>query len=172
MDYDVDGGDDDFTNGFWRQCEAAHGDHRLKTGERFARRVDRARRNARAFERGCQQHGIRIEYRPPDPAANPYLAYTALLMAGLDGVINKIDPGEPLDKNIYELPPEELAKVPQVCGSLREALDSLKADHDFLKKGNVFSQDFIESYIDLKMEEVYAFEHTPHPIEFKMYYSV
>src|SRR4051794_33109820 len=114
----------------------------------------------------------RVEVRFPDPGANPYLAYTAMLMAGLDGIENKIHPGGPMDKDLYALPPEELAKVPQVCGSLREALDSLKADHEYLKKGNVFSQDFIESYIELKMEEVYAFEHTPHPIEFKMYYSV
>ena len=116
--------------------------------------------------------GKRVEVRFPDPGANPYLAYAAMLMAGLDGIENKIHPGGPMDKDLYALPPEELAKVPQVCGSLREALDSLKADHSFLTKGNVFSQDFIESYIDLKMEEVYAFEHTPHPIEFKMYYSV
>src|SRR5476649_850285 len=117
-------------------------------------------------------NGKRVEVRFPDPGANPYLAYAAMLMAGLDGIENKIHPGGPMDKDLYALPPEELAKVPQVCGSLREALDSLKADHDFLKKGNVFSEDFIDSYIDLKYEEVYAFEHTPHPIEFKMYYSV
>ena len=116
--------------------------------------------------------GKRVEVRFPDPGANPYLAYAALLMAGLDGIENKIHPGGPMDKDLYALPPEELAKVPQVCGSLREALDSLKADHAFLLKGNVFSQDFIDSYIDLKMEDVYAFEHTPHPVEFKMYYSV
>jgi glutamine synthetase len=117
-------------------------------------------------------NGKRVEVRFPDPGANPYLAYAAMLMAGLDGIENKIHPGGPMDKDLYALPPEELAKVPQVCGSLREALDSLKADHDFLKKGNVFSEDFIDSYIELKYEEVYAFEHTPHPIEFKMYYSV
>ena len=116
--------------------------------------------------------GKRVEVRFPDPGANPYLAYAAMLMAGLDGIENKIHPGGPMDKDLYALPPEELAKVPQVCGSLREALDNLRADHEFLKKGNVFSQDFIESYIELKMEEVYAFEHTPHPVEFKMYYSV
>jgi glutamine synthetase len=116
--------------------------------------------------------GKRVEVRFPDPGANPYLAYAAMLMAGLDGIENKIHPGGPMDKDLYALPPEELAKVPQVCGSLREALDCLRADHEFLKKGNVFSQDFIDSYIDLKMEEVYAFEHTPHPVEFKMYYSV
>jgi glutamine synthetase len=116
--------------------------------------------------------GKRVEVRFPDPAANPYLAYAALLMAGLDGIENKIHPGGPMDKDLYALPPEELASVPQVCGSLREALDSLRADNEFLKKGGVFSQDFIDSYINLKMEEVYAFEHTPHPVEFKMYYSV
>ncbi len=116
--------------------------------------------------------GKRVEVRFPDPGANPYLAYAAMLMAGLDGIENKIHPGGPMDKDLYALPPEELAKVPQVCGSLREALDCLKADHGFLTKGNVFSADFIDSYIDLKMEEVYAFEHTPHPVEFKMYYSV
>ncbi|MBN9590102.1 MAG: type I glutamate--ammonia ligase [Alphaproteobacteria bacterium] len=115
--------------------------------------------------------GKRVEVRFPDAAANPYLAYAAMLMAGLDGIENKIHPGGPMDKDLYALPPEELAKVPQVCGSLREAVDSLKADHEFLTKGGVFSKDFIESYLELKMEEVYAFEHTPHPVEFKMYYS-
>ena len=90
----------------------------------------------------------RIEYRPPDPAANPYLAFAALMMAGLDGIQNKIDPGEPLDKNIYELPPEELKKVPNVAGSLGEALDCLEKDHDFLLKGDVFTQDF-RRHVDL-----------------------
>ena len=89
----------------------------------------------------------RIEYRPPDPAANPYLAFAALLMAGLDGIQNKIDPGEPLDKNIYELPPEELKKVPNVPGSLGEALDCLEKDHEFLLKGDVFTSDFLEMWI-------------------------
>jgi glutamine synthetase len=117
-------------------------------------------------------NGKRVEVRFPDPGANPYLAYAAMLMAGLDGIENKIHPGGPMDKDLYALPPEELAKVPQVCGSLREALDSLTADHEFLLKGGVFSKDFIESYVELKYEEVYAFEHTPHPVEFKMYYSV
>ncbi|EPY02309.1 type I glutamate--ammonia ligase [Magnetospirillum fulvum] len=116
--------------------------------------------------------GKRVEIRFPDPGANPYLAFSAMLMAGLDGIANKIHPGDPMDKNLYDLPPAELAQVPTVCGSLREALDSLKADHDFLVKGDVFSKDFIESYIDLKFEEVYRFEHTPHPVEFQMYYSV
>jgi len=116
--------------------------------------------------------GKRVEVRFPDPGANPYLAFSAMLMAGLDGIENKIHPGDPMDKNLYDLPPEELKTVPQVCGSLREALDSLDKNRAFLKKGGVFSDDFIDSYIELKMEEVYAFEHTPHPIEFQMYYSV
>ena len=116
--------------------------------------------------------GKRVEVRFPDAGSNPYLAFAAMLMAGLDGIENKINPGDPMDKNLYSLPPEELKAIPTVCGSLREALDSLQADNAFLKKGGVFNDDFISSYIDLKMEEVYAFEHTPHPIEFQMYYSV
>ena len=94
------------------------------------------------------------------------------MMAGLDGIINKIHPGDPMDKNLYDLPPEELAEVPTVCGSLREALQSLDADREFLTRGEVFTNDMIDAYIALKWEEVYAFEHTPHPIEFEMYYSV
>jgi glutamine synthetase len=117
-------------------------------------------------------NGKRIEVRFPDPGANPYLAYAGLLMAGLDGIENKIHPGDPMDKDLYALPPEELKEIPTVCGSLREALDNLDRDRAFLKKGGVFSDDFIDSYIELKMAEVHAFEHTPHPIEFKMYYSV
>jgi glutamine synthetase len=116
--------------------------------------------------------GKRVEVRFPDPSANPYLAYAAMLMAGLDGIQNRIHPGDPMDKNLYDLPPEELKDVPTVCGSLREALKSLEADSEFLKKGDVFTEDLIDSYMELKWEEVYAFEHTPHPVEFKMYYSV
>ena len=116
--------------------------------------------------------GKRVEVRFPDPSANPYLAYAAMLMAGLDGIENRIHPGDPMDKNLYDLPPEELKNVPTVCGSLREALQSLKADHEFLMKGDVFSADLIESYSELRWEEIYAFEHAPHPIEYKMYYSV
>jgi glutamine synthetase len=114
----------------------------------------------------------RVEVRFPDPGANPYLAFAAMLMAGLDGVENKIHPGDPIDKNLYDLPPEELAKVPTVCGSLREACESLDADRAFLKKGNVFTDDAIDSYLELRMEEVERFEMMPHPIEFDMYYSV
>ncbi|MCB9948505.1 MAG: type I glutamate--ammonia ligase [Rhodospirillaceae bacterium] len=115
--------------------------------------------------------GKRVEVRFPDPAANPYLAFAAMLMAGLDGIQNRIHPGDPIDKNLYDLPPEELANVPTVCGSLREALTNLEQDHDFLLKGDVFTKDLIEGYLDLKWEDVYAFEHTPHPIEVQMYYS-
>ena len=113
----------------------------------------------------------RVEARFPDPAANPYLCFAALLMAGLDGIKNKIHPGEASDKDLYDLPPEELADIPTVCGSLREALDELKADMGFLTTGGVFTEDQIAGYIDLKMEEVLHYEHTPHPVEFGMYYS-
>jgi glutamine synthetase len=114
----------------------------------------------------------RIEFRPPDPAANPYLAYTALLMAGLDGVLNKLEPGEPLDKNIYELPPEELKKVPNVPGSLGEALDCLEKDHDFLLKGDVFTRDFVDMWVAQKRKEHDALRLRPHPYEFFLYYDV
>ena len=113
----------------------------------------------------------RVEARFPDPAANPYLCFAALLMAGLDGIKNKINPGEASDKDLYDLPPEELADIPTVCGSLREALEELKADMGFLTAGGVFTEDQIQGYIDLKMEEVLHYEHTPHPVEFGMYYS-
>ncbi|MCH9780713.1 MAG: type I glutamate--ammonia ligase [Alphaproteobacteria bacterium] len=116
--------------------------------------------------------GKRVEVRFPDPAANPYLAFTALLMAGLDGIENRIHPGEPMDKDLYDLPPEQLKDVPTVAGSLRESLAALDANRDFLLKGDVFDNDFIDSYIELKSEEVSIFESSPHPIEFKMYYSV
>ncbi|WP_066590838.1 type I glutamate--ammonia ligase [Sphingomonas pruni] len=113
----------------------------------------------------------RVEVRFPDAMANPYLAYAALFMAGLDGIQNKLHPGDAMDKNLYDLPPAELAEVPTVCGSLREALDSLEADMDFLLKGDVFSKDQIEAYIDIKRADVARFEMTPSPVEFDMYYS-
>ncbi len=116
--------------------------------------------------------GKRVEIRFPDPAANPYLAFAAMLMAGLDGIQNKIHPGEAMDKNLYDLPPEELKNVPTVCGSLREALEALAADNAFLRKGDVFSEDFINGYLDLKWSEVHRLEQTPHPVEFELYYSV
>jgi glutamine synthetase len=114
----------------------------------------------------------RVEVRFPDPGANPYLAFSSLLMAGLDGIKNKIDPGEAMDKNLYDLPPRELKKIPTVCGSLRDALSNLDKDRAFLKAGDVFSDGMIDAYIELKMEEVIRFEHTPHPVEYDMYYSV
>ena len=113
----------------------------------------------------------RVEVRFPDPLANPYLAFSAMLMAGIDGILNKIHPGEAMDKDLYHLPPEELKHIPTVCGSLREALENLDKDREFLTKGGVFTDDLIDSYIALKYEEVYNYEHTPHPVEFDMYYS-
>lgn len=113
----------------------------------------------------------RVEFRFPDALANPYLAYAALLMAGLDGIQNKIHPGEAMDKNLYDLPPAELVNVPTVCGSLREALVALQDDHDFLLKGDVFTKDQIEAYADIKWQDVINFETTPSPVEYDMYYS-
>ena len=114
----------------------------------------------------------RMEIRFPDPSANPYLAFTALMMAGLDGIRNKIHPGDPMDKNLYDLPPEELKDIPTVAGSLREALGALDTDREFLKAGGVFDDDQIDAYIELKMEEVIRLDQTPHPVEYDMYYSV
>jgi glutamine synthetase len=114
----------------------------------------------------------RVEVRFPDPMANPYLAFSAMLMAGLDGIKNKIHPGEAMDKDLYDLPPEELKQIPTVCRSLREAMESLDADRDYLKAGGVFDDDQIDSFIELKMAEVLRFEMTPHPVEFDMYYSL
>ncbi|MDO8331250.1 MAG: type I glutamate--ammonia ligase [Fluviicoccus sp.] len=113
----------------------------------------------------------RIEARFPDPVANPYLAFAALLMAGLDGIQNKIHPGEAADKNLYDLPPEEDAKVPTVAESLEVALAALKADHDFLLKGGVFTKEMLEAYIDLKTEEARLVSTMVHPVEFDLYYS-
>ena len=113
----------------------------------------------------------RVEVRFPDPTANPYLAFAAMLMAGLDGVQNKIHPGDPLDKNLYDLEPEEAAKVPHPCASLDEALEELDKDRGFLTRGGVFSDDMIDAYIALKYEEVQKFRMTTHPIEFDMYFS-
>jgi glutamine synthetase len=115
----------------------------------------------------------RIEFRCPDPSCNGYLAFSAMLMAGLDGILNKIDPGEPMDKDIYDLPPEELARVPQTPGSLREVLNALDKDHDYLLKGDVFTPDVIETWISYKMEnEVEAIDLRPHPWEFALYYDI
>ena len=115
---------------------------------------------------------VRIETRFPDPGANPYLCFAALMMAGLDGIKNKIHPGDASDKNLYDLPPEEDALIPTVAESLDQALECLKADHAFLLEGGVFTKEFLEAYIDLKMEEVRRLNTTVHPVEFDMYYSV
>lgn len=115
----------------------------------------------------------RLEFRPPDPSCNTYLAFAAMLMAGLDGIINKIDPGEPLDKDIYDLSPEELKAVPSMPGSLDEALDCLDQDHDFLLKGDVFGEELIETYISYKRKaEAEAVRLRPHPYEFALYYDI
>jgi glutamine synthetase len=120
---------------------------------------------------GASPKAKRVEVRFPDPTANPYLAFAAMLMAGLDGIQNKIHPGDPIDKNLYDLPPEELENVPTVCGSLRQAAEALAANHDFLLAGEVFTEDQIDAYLELKWEEIHTFEHAPHPVEFQMYYS-
>ncbi|MBU2728572.1 glutamine synthetase, partial [Acidithiobacillus caldus] len=116
--------------------------------------------------------GRRIEVRFPDSTANPYLAFAAMLMAGLDGIQNKIHPGEAMDKNLYDLPPEEEKQIPHVASSLEEALRALEADHEFLMRGNVFSQSWLEGYLDVKWAEVQAMRMTTHPLEFQMYYSL
>ena len=113
----------------------------------------------------------RIEVRFPDALSNPYLAFTAMMMAGLDGVQNKIHPGDPADKNLYDLPPEEGAKIPTVCSSLDQALEALDKDRDFLTRGGVFSNDMIDAYIELKMADVTRFRMTTHPVEYDMYFS-
>ena len=115
----------------------------------------------------------RIEFRCPDPSCNPYLAFSAILMAGLDGIQNKTNPGEPLDKDIYDLAPGELKRVPKTPGSLDEALDALQADHEFLLRGDVFTPDVIENWISYKREnEVDALRLRPHPYEFMLYYGI
>ena len=115
--------------------------------------------------------GARCEIRFPDASGNPYLSFAAMLMAGLDGIKNKINPGKPLDEDLYALPEDKVKNIPTVCGSLREAMESLDRDRGFLKQGGVFSDDQIDAFIALKFEEIYNLEHTPHPMEFEMYYS-
>jgi len=115
----------------------------------------------------------RVEFRPPDPSCNPYMAFAAMLMAGIDGIQNKIDPGQPLDKDIYDLGPEELAQVPSMPGSLEDALSALEADHQFLLHGDVFTEDLLQTYIIYKREkEVDAIRLRPHPYEFALYYDI
>jgi len=115
----------------------------------------------------------RVEFRPPDPSCNPYMAFSAMLMAGLDGIENKMDPGQPLDKDIYELDPEALASVPSMPGSLEEALDELERDYTFLLKGDVFTEELLRTYVDYKRsKEVDAIRRRPHPYEFALYYDI
>jgi glutamine synthetase len=115
----------------------------------------------------------RLEFRPPDPSCNPYLAFSAMLMAGIDGIQNRIDPGAPLDKDIYDLSPEELKDVPSLPGSLDESLSALEEDHEFLLKGDVFTSQLIERWIQYKRErEIQPLRLRPHPLEFAMYYDV
>ncbi|WP_133140163.1 type I glutamate--ammonia ligase [Legionella genomosp. 1] len=116
--------------------------------------------------------GRRIEVRFPDPTANPYLAFSAMMMAGLDGIQNKIHPGQPMDKDLYDLPPEELVDVPTVCASLEDAIRHLRSDQEFLLQGDVFSKDFIESYIALREAEIAQVRSLVHPFEFELYYSL
>jgi glutamine synthetase len=113
----------------------------------------------------------RVEVRFPDPTANPYLAFAAMVMAGLDGIKNKIDPGAAMDRNLYDASDEEMKSLPTVCSSLRQALDALEKDHAFLTQGDVFSKGMIESYIAMKMDEVKMYETSPHPVEYKLYFS-
>jgi glutamine synthetase len=116
--------------------------------------------------------GRRIEVRFPDSTSNPYLAFSAMLMAGLDGIKNKIHPGEAMDKDLYDLPPEEEKKIPQVSFSLEQALAEMSKDREFLKAGDVFTDDLIDGYIDLKMQDVTRVRMTTHPVEFELYYSL
>lgn len=122
---------------------------------------------------GSNPKAKRIEFRVPDPSSNPYLAFAAMLMAGLDGIKNKIEPPEPVDKDLYELPPEEHAAIAQLPASLEEALDALEADHDFLTEGGVFTPDLIETWVDYKRtHEIDPIRQRPHPHEFELYYDV
>jgi glutamine synthetase len=114
-----------------------------------------------------------VEFRAPDPTCNPYLAFSAMLMAGLDGVQNRIEPPEPVDKDLYELPPEEKANIPQTPPDLAGAMDALEEDHEFLLKGDVFTADLIETYLDYKRSvDVDALNTRPHPYEFEMYFDI
>ena len=117
-------------------------------------------------------HAKRVEFRPPDPTCNPYLAFSAMLMAGLDGVINKLDPGDPIDKDLYDLSPQDAAQVTQVPGSLEEVLNALEEDHEFLLRGDVFTKDLIETWVDYKRtNEVDPVRLRPHPWEFYLYWD-
>jgi glutamine synthetase len=151
--------------------------HRLVPGFEAPVSLVYSQRNRSACVRipitGSNPKAKRIEFRCPDPSANPYLAFSALLLAGLDGIQNKMEPPEPIDKDIYELPPDEMADIDQVPTSLNAVLDSLEADHDFLTVGNVFTPDLIETWIEYKREhEIMPVQQRPHPHEFELYYDI
>ncbi|MFN2536561.1 MAG: type I glutamate--ammonia ligase [Mycobacteriales bacterium] len=151
--------------------------HRLVPGFEAPVNLVYSQRNRSACIRipitGSNPKAKRLEFRCPDPSSNPYLAFSAMLMAGLDGIKNKIEPATPGDKDLYELPPDELANVPQVPGSLSEVLDALEADHDFLLEGGVFTKDLIETWIEYKRTtEIDALRLRPHPYEFALYYDI
>ena len=151
--------------------------HRLVPGYEAPVNLVYSARNRSACVRipiaGTSPKAKRIEFRIPDPSANPYLSFAAQLMAGLDGIKNRIEPPEPVDKDLYELPPEEHANIEQVPGSLPEVLDALAADHDYLTEGDVFTEDLIETWIDYKrLNEVDPIRFRPHPHEFEMYYDL
>ncbi|MCW2708648.1 MAG: L-glutamine synthetase [Frankiales bacterium] len=151
--------------------------HRLVPGFEAPVNLVYSQRNRSACIRipitGSNPKAKRLEFRCPDPSSNPYLAFSAMLMAGLDGIKNKIEPPTPVDKDLYELPPDELANVPQVPGSLGEVLDALEADHEFLLEGGVFTKDLIETWIEYKRTtEIDALRLRPHPYEFALYYDI
>lgn len=150
--------------------------HRLVPGFEAPVNLVYSQRNRSACIRipitGPSPKAKRMEFRCPDPSANPYLAFSAMLLAGLDGIVNKIDPPAPVDKDLYELPPEEHAEIATVPGSLEEALDALEADHDFLLAGDVFTADLVATWIDLKREDINALRFRPHPHEFEMYFDL
>ena len=148
---------------------------RLAPGLATPRLLAYAARNRSAAVRiphAASAEGKRVEVRFPDPAANPYLALAALLMAGLDGIERRLDPGEAMDRNLYDLPPEEVDEVPRVCRSLGAALEALDSDREFLVRGEVFTDELIDAYIGLKAAEAEAVARAPHPVEFELYYSV
>jgi glutamine synthetase len=151
--------------------------HRLVPGFEAPVNLVYSQRNRSASVRipitGSNPKAKRIEFRCPDPSANPYLAFSAMLLAGIDGIRNKIEPAQPIDKDLYELPPDEHAEVAQVPASLGEVLDSLEADHEFLLEGGVFTSDLIETWIDYKrVNEIQPISLRPHPHEFELYYDI
>jgi glutamine synthetase len=151
--------------------------HRLVPGFEAPISLVYSQRNRSACVRipitGSNPKAKRIEFRCPDPSANPYLAFSALLLAGLDGIKNKTEPSAPIDKDIYELPPDEMADIDQVPTSLGAVLDSLESDHEFLTAGNVFTPDLIETWIEFKRtQEILPVQMRPHPHEFELYYDI